>query len=276
MSGIPFPNIDPIALELGPLVIRWYSLAYIAGILLGWRYCLRLARRDTLRPNAQDLDDFVTWAVVGIVLGGRIGYVLFYKASYYLHNPLEALKVWEGGMSFHGGLLGVLLTIVILSRRRGISPLALGDLVAAAAPIGLFFGRVANFVNGELFGRVAEVPWGVIFPRGGELPRHPSQLYEALLEGVVLFAVMAVLARRPGIRARVGFLTGVFLVGYGFSRTFVELFREPDAHLGFIVGPITMGQILSAPMILLGLYLMIRARRKAPVAAKRSRIENGS
>ena len=276
MSGIPFPNIDPIAIEIGPLAIRWYALAYIAGILLGWRYCLRLARRDTIRPNVQDFDDFMVWAVLGIILGGRIGYVVFYNAAYYLENPLDALMVWHGGMSFHGGLLGVLVAIAVFSWRRGFSPLAMGDLVAAAAPIGLFFGRVANFVNGELFGRVADVPWAVIFPHGGDPPRHPSQLYEAFLEGLVLFAVLAILAHRPGMRARVGFLTGVFLVGYGFARTFVELFREPDAQLGFILGPITMGQILSVPMVLLGLYLMVRARRPADKATTRAHIAGGS
>jgi phosphatidylglycerol:prolipoprotein diacylglycerol transferase len=276
MPGIPFPNIDPVAIEIGPLAIRWYALAYIVGILLGWRYCLRLARRDSLRPNAQDFDDFVVWAVLGIILGGRIGYVVFYNAAHYLQNPLDALRVWEGGMSFHGGLIGVFVAIAIFSWRRGFLPLALGDLVAAAAPIGLLFGRIANFVNGELFGRAADVPWGVVFPRGGELPRHPSQLYEAFLEGLVLFAVLAILAHRPGMRARVGLLTGVFLIGYGLGRTFVELFREPDAHLGFILGPITMGQILSAPMVLLGVYLMVRARRPEAEATRRARMAGGS
>lgn len=271
MSGIPFPNIDPIAFEVGPFAIRWYALAYVVGILLGWRYCLRLAVRDTMRPNARDFDDFVVWAVLGIILGGRVGYVIFYNATYYLQNPLDAFKVWQGGMSFHGGLIGVIVAIAIFSWRRGFSPLALSDLVAAAAPIGLFFGRIANFVNGELFGRVADVPWAVVFPRGGEQPRHPSQLYEAFLEGLVLFALLAILAHRPGMRARVGLLTGFFLVGYGFSRIFVEFFREPDAQLGFILGPITMGQILSAPMILLGLYLMVRARHPASEATRRER-----
>ena len=276
MSGIPFPNIDPIAIEVGPLAIRWYSLAYIAGILIGWRYCLRLAKRATIRPNVQDFDDFVVWAVLGIILGGRIGYVVFYNAAYYLENPLDALMVWHGGMSFHGGLLGVLVAIAVFSWRRGFSPLALGDLVAAAAPIGLFFGRVANFINGELFGRVADVPWAVVFPQGGDLPRHPSQLYEAFLEGLVLFAVLAILAHRPGMRIRTGLLTGVFLVGYGFARMFVELFREPDAQLGFILGPITMGQILSAPMVLLGLYLMVRARCPKAKNTTRTRVPGDS
>lgn len=262
MSGIPFPNIDPVALQIGPLAIRWYGLAYMVGILLGWRYCVRLANRDGVRPDAKDVDDFVVWAVLGIVLGGRIGYLLFYNAASYLQSPLDALKVWHGGMSFHGGLSGVIIAIVIFSWRRGFSPLALGDLVAAAAPIGLFLGRVANFINGELFGRTTDRPWGVVFPHAGDLPRHPSQLYEAFLEGVVLFVLLAVLAHRPDVRRHTGLLTGVFLLGYGASRTFVELFREPDSQLGFILGPITMGQILSAPMVLLGLYLIVRAWRQ--------------
>ncbi len=269
MSGLPFPNIDPIAFEIGPLVIRWYALAYIAGILLGWRYCMYLARQSDDRPTAADIDDFMIWAVIGIVLGGRLGYVLFYKPGYFLQNPMDALKVWEGGMSFHGGLIGVLIVIAIFSYRRGISVLALSDLIAVVAPIGLFFGRIANFVNGELFGRVTDVPWAVVFPHGGDLPRHPSQLYEAILEGLSLFVLLAVVAHRPWIRARVGFLSGLFLVGYGLSRAFVELFREPDAHIGFILGPITMGQVLSAPMVALGLYLMFRASdRHAPRAGE--------
>lgn len=275
MSGIPFPNIDPIAIEIGPLAIRWYSLAYITGILLGWRYCLHLARRETLRPNVQDVDDFIVWSVLGIILGGRIGYVVFYNAAYYLQNPLDALKVWEGGMSFHGGLIGILVAIAIFSWRRGFSPLALADLVATAAPIGLFFGRITNFINGELFGRVADVPWAVVFPRGGAMPRHPSQLYEALLEGVVLFAVLAIVAHRRGIRTHTGSLAGIFLIGYGLARIFVELFRQPDVQLGFIFGPITMGQILSLPMILIGIYLIIRARCNAAGAARQERIAHG-
>ena len=191
MTGIPFPNIDPIAIEIGPLAIRWYALAYIMGILLGWRYCLHLARQGAMHPNAQDIDDFVVWSVVGIILGGRIGYVVFYNAANYLQNPLDILKVWEGGMSFHGGFIGVVVTILVFSWRRGFSPLALSDIVASAAPIGLFFGRIANFTNGELFGRVTDVPWSVIFPRGGELPRHPSQLYEALIEGPMFSSALS-------------------------------------------------------------------------------------
>lgn len=262
MPGLPFPNIDPVAIAIGPVAIRWYALAYLAGILLGWRYCRYLAKSDDMRPNARDFDDFIVWAVLGVILGGRFGYIVFYNAAHYLENPLDTLKLWEGGMSFHGGLGGVTVAIVAYSWQRGFSALALGDLVAAAAPIGLFFGRIANFINGELFGRVTDVPWGIVFPRGGPLPRHASQIYEAALEGLVLFGVLAVLAQRSAIRRRVGTLTGVFALGYGIARSFVELFREPDPQLGFVLGPFTMGQILSAPMILVGLYLILQARAR--------------
>ncbi len=259
MSAIAFPNIDPVAIAIGPFAIRWYALAYIVGIVLGWRYCIHLAKRSDFPPNARDFDDFMIWAVLGVILGGRLGYVLFYKPADHFQNPVEILYVWQGGMSFHGGLLGIVVAILVFSHRRGFPTLALSDLIAAAAPIGLFFGRIANFINGELFGRTTDVPWAVVFPQGGHLPRHPSQLYEAFLEGIILFVLLAVLAHRPEATRRVGLLTGVFFLGYGASRTFVELFREPDAHLGFILGPLTMGQILSIPMILIGLYLIVRA-----------------
>ena len=181
MTGIPFPEIDPIAIEIGPLAIRWYALAYLAGFILGWRYCVGLARLDgRYRPNETDIDDFLAWAVMGVVLGGRIGYVLFYQPGYYMENPAEILMVWQGGMSFHGGMLGAILAMLAFALRRNFSPVRLADLVVCVVPIGLFFGRIANFMNGELFGRVTDVAWGVVFPRGGDLPRHPSQLYEAL------------------------------------------------------------------------------------------------
>ncbi len=266
MLAIAFPAIDPVAIEIGPLVIRWYALAYLVGIIAGWRYAVHLARLDDRRPNGGDLDDFLTWAILGIILGGRLGYVLFYKPEVYLQNPLGILAVWEGGMSFHGGLLGVVTAIVVFAYRRGIPVLALADLVACVAPIGLFLGRIANFINGELWGRVTDVPWAVVFPHAGDLPRHPSQLYEAFLEGLVLLVILAVLAQKLSIRRRPGVLTGVFLIGYGLSRITVEMFREPDAHLGFIVGGITMGQILSLPMLVLALFLILRARAATPAA----------
>lgn len=262
MLALAFPNIDPIAIQIGPLAIRWYALAYLAGFILGWRYCMRLARQDSRPPRPQDLDDFLTWAVVGVILGGRIGYVLFYNLPYYAEHPLQALAIWRGGMSFHGGLVGVVTAIVLFARRRGFPVLALGDLVAAAAPIGLFFGRIANFVNGELFGRASDAPWAVVFPQGGPEPRHPSQLYEATLEGLVLFAVLYVLVHRPGTRDHPGLVTGTFFAGYGLARIAVEFFREPDPQLGFLLGGhATMGQLLSLPMVALGLGLILYAGR---------------
>ncbi|MEC8319055.1 MAG: prolipoprotein diacylglyceryl transferase [Pseudomonadota bacterium] len=259
---IAFPAIDPIALQLGPLAIRWYALAYIAGILLGWRYASWLAGRRGAAIPPQAFDDFVMWATLGIILGGRLGYVFFYKPFYFLANPAEIIMVWQGGMAFHGGLLGVVAATWWFTRRRGLSFLSLADLVCAAAPIGLFFGRIANFINGELWGRPSEVAWAMVFPHAGQLPRHPSQLYEAALEGLLLFAVLAALARRDAILARPGLLSGVFFLGYGLTRSAAEFFREPDAHLGFLMGGATMGQILSIPMILFGAALIRHAQRQ--------------
>ena len=258
LSAIPFPAIDPILIQLGPLAIRWYSLAYIAGFLLGWMYIKRLLLSENLwKPKApmtvEQSDDFLLWTAVGVILGGRIGYSLFYNFAYYAANPLDILKVWEGGMSFHGGLLGVTIAIFIYCRRNKLSYLSVMDLVAAAVPIGLFFGRIANFINGELFGRVTDVPWAVIFPRGGPDPRHASQIYEALLEGMLMFLVLGFLIRKFKILHHPGMASGVFLTGYGLSRIFVEFFRMPDVQLGYFFGFITMGMILSVPMVLFGL-----------------------
>jgi len=258
---IPFPAIDPVLIEIGPLAIRWYGLAYVAGLVLGWRYMRRLVGGPPPVTPIRDVDDFLVWATLGVVLGGRLGYVLFYQPAYYLAHPLAILEVWSGGMSFHGGLLGVLVAGLLFVRRRNIPILAFGDAIACAAPIGLFFGRLANFINGELFGRITDVPWAMVFPHGGPLPRHPSQLYEAALEGAVLFVVLHLLWRRQSVRRRRGLLTGVFLVGYALARAAAELFREPDAHLGLLLGGTTMGQWLSLPMLLAGLYLILRARR---------------
>jgi phosphatidylglycerol:prolipoprotein diacylglycerol transferase len=257
LLAIPFPMVDPIAVELGPIVIRWYALAYIAGIMLGWRYAVWLASREPRRFEPKLFDDFVLWATFGIVLGGRLGYVVFYQPGYYLSNPSEILMVWQGGMSFHGGTLGVLVATVLFARKHGIRLLVLGDIICAAAPIGLFFGRIANFINSELFGRVApDFPYAMVFPNGGPLPRHPSQLYEAALEGLVLFLILFVFARRAEVRARPGLIAGGFFLGYGVFRAFVEFFREPDAYLGYLFDVITMGQLLSLPMMLLGVALI--------------------
>ena len=253
MLALAYPNIDPIAIAIGPIAIRWYAIAYIAGLMLGWHYIKWLVRRPPHAMREIDVDDFLVWATLGVVLGGRLGYVLFYKPGYYFANPLEALALWHGGMSFHGGLIGVVTAIVLFARQRGLNLLAVGDVVCCAVPIGLFFGRIANFINGELFGRVApDVPWAMVFPGGGPDPRHPSQLYEAGLEGLVLGLAMHLLWRIPGVRERKGTLAGAFLVGYGLARITAEFFRQPDAHLGFLFAGATMGQLLSLPLLAAG------------------------
>ncbi len=265
---LTFPDIDPVALALGPIEIRWYALAYLAGFLLGWRYVVHLAALDGLasRLTKAVIDDFLPWMILGVILGGRIGYILFYKFEMYMSDPAEILRIWHGGMSFHGGAAGAIVAMVIYAAKHKLPLLKLTDYVCCAVPIGLFFGRVANFVNGELFGRKADVPWAFVFPAGGPEPRHPSQLYEALLEGAVLFIVLVLLARHDNIRMREGFLSGVFLCGYAVARSFVELWREPDTHIGYIAGFLTMGQILCLPMLAGGLFLIVCAfRRKETV-----------
>jgi len=259
LPAVPFPAIDPVAIELGPLAIRWYALAYAVGLLAGWRLARRLAAAPPRILRPERVDDLFAWIVLGVVLGGRLGYVLFYKPGYYLSNPEEALFVWQGGMSFHGGLAGVALAIALFARRHTLPMLRVGDIVAAVTPIGLFLGRLANFVNGELYGRVSDAPWAMVFPADPlQSPRHPSQLYEAALEGLLLGLILLVLARRGRVRARPGLLSGVCLLGYAVARSFCELFREPDAHLGFVLGPVTMGQLLCAPLAVAGLALMLR------------------
>ncbi len=283
---IPFPDFDPVIFELGPFAIRWYSLAYIAGLVIGWRYCRRLAVRSPARFTPGELpaeatedeiaehnerrasvfDDFLLWATLGVILGGRLGFVLFYKPGDYLSQPWEIFKIWQGGMSFHGGLLGVLAAMAIFARLHRIPLVAMADIVSAAAPIGLFLGRIANFVNGELYGRPADVPWAMVFPSDPDaLPRHPSQLYQAGLEGLMLFLVLYALVRL-GALDRTGLLSGTFLTGYALSRLAMEFFRQPDTYLGFLVGGATMGQLLSLPMLLGGLGLLawsLRGRRSA-------------
>ena len=257
-----FPQFDPVLVQIGPFGIRWYALAYIAGIVLGWRLLRHLVAQAPAVTTAVQADDFVTWATLGIVLGGRLGYVLFYQPGVYLAHPAMIFAVWEGGMSFHGGALGVTVAILWFCRRNAIPLLGFADRVAVCVPIGLGLGRIANFVNGELWGREAPdwLPWAMIFPNGGPVPRHPSQLYEALLEGLVLFLVMFVLSRQERLRARFGWLTGAFLVGYGIARTTGEFFREPDLFLGYLVGGVTMGQLLCVPMLLFGFWLILRAK----------------
>ncbi len=272
-AAIVFPDIDPVLISWGPIAIRWYALAYIAGLVIGWRYIVSMVETPGLWKGPAPLDremvdDSLLWAALGVILGGRIGYVLFYNPAFYWEHPLDALKVWHGGMSFHGGTMGVIVAMWLFSRSRKIQPLTMLDLVTAAAPIGLFFGRIANFINGELWGRVTDVSWGVIFCNqrialthggfcpAGDLPRHPSQLYEAALEGILLFIVLRIFTHKTTALRKPGTVAAMFLVGYGAARTFVEFFRQPDEQLGFLYGHwLTMGMLLSAPMVLLGLGL---------------------
>ncbi len=286
--AIYFPQLDPSiiefgpfsigSVEIGPLAIRWYALSYIAGLVLGWRYIVHLLRSDSLwkksstdsrsklQPPAAaiDIDDLLVWITLGVIVGGRLGYVLFYQSSIILEDPLDIFAVWKGGMSFHGGFIGVIVAGYAFCRKRGLDVVRIGDLVASAAPIGLFFGRIANFINSELWGRETTVPWGVIFPNGGPEPRHPSQLYEATLEGLFLFFVLRFATHRIGVLNRPGTNIGLFLAGYGFARIVVEFFREPDSHIGYLAGDfLTMGMILSTPMVLGGILLIWHSADRA-------------
>ena len=262
IPALLYPGFDPIAIQFGPLAIRWYALAYITSLVIGWQVVRRLAVMSPQVATKVQVDDFLTWATLGVVLGGRLGYVLFYQPSVYLSNPLLIVEVWQGGMSFHGGMLGVTLALVLFCRLRGIPLLGFADRIAAVVPLGLGIGRLANFINGELWGREAPdwLPWAMR-PTPLSPALHPSQLYEAFLEGFVLLTILMMLAQSPSIRARFGTLTGVFLMGYGFARIISEMFRQPDAFLGFLWEGITMGQVLSVPMVLAGLLLVLIARR---------------
>jgi phosphatidylglycerol:prolipoprotein diacylglycerol transferase len=293
---IPFPAIDPIAVSLGPFAVRWYALAYIVGLIIGWRYCLMLADRPPRLVARKEIDDFLVWATLGVVLGGRIGFILFYNLPFYIDHPLQMFELWHGGMSFHGGALGVTLAIIVFCRQRGLSIFALSDIVIEAIPIGLFFGRIANFINGELWGRMTDVPWAIIYPNGAvgpdlvppnllglcqsvtfadgssgfNCPRHPSELYEAACEGILLFLLLLYFEHR-GVRRRPGIETGIFLIGYAIARMSGELFRQPDVQLGFLfhIGGfgVTMGQLLSIPVLVAGAVIIWWMRREQPAAA---------
>ncbi|HTZ71450.1 MAG TPA: prolipoprotein diacylglyceryl transferase [Acetobacteraceae bacterium] len=268
MAVIPFPNFDPVLIHIGPISIRWYALAYITALVVGWYIVRRLVRRPPAVATTEQADDFLTWATLGVVLGGRLGYILFYQPSLYLSHPLAIFAVWNGGMSFHGGLLGVTTAIILFCLYNKIPVLAFADRLAVVSPIGLGLGRCANFINGELWGRPAPfwLPWAMTFPHAGDMiPRHPSQLYQALLEGLVLFLVVWSVARRRGTFFRPGLTTGVFLTGYGIARIIGEFFRQPDPFLGYLWDGATMGQLLSIPMVLAGIALMVFALRRPPV-----------
>ena len=266
---IPFPAFDPVLVHLGLFAIRWYALAYIFGILLGWVYARALIRSETLWGGKApmtlvDFDDFVLWVTLGIILGGRTGYVLFYNFEYFAANPLEIVQLWNGGMSFHGGFTGCVVAVVLFARKRGIPILSLGDITCAVGPIGIFLGRIANFINGELWGRPADLPWAMVFPGGGPLPRHPSQLYEATLEGLLLLAVLALLMRAGALK-RPGLIIGAFAVVYAIARITSEFFREPDEQLGFLWDGMTMGMLLSVPLFLAGVGFIVYARTHPPL-----------
>ena len=269
---IPFPMIDPVLLQVGPFAIRWYALAYVFGLLGGWFYARRLSDAESLwggrpRPTPEILDDLLVYAALGVVLGGRLFYVLFYNLDFFMQNPSEIVAVWRGGMSFHGGLFGCAMALILLARWRKLPILSLADVASAVAPIGLMLGRFANFINSELWGRATDVPWAMVFPNGGPVARHPSQLYEAFLEGFVLLVVLG-LAIRAGALKRAGLVSGLFGIGYGVARIASEFFREPDPQLGYLWGGATMGMLLSIPVILVGIALVVYAMRGSPAERK--------
>jgi phosphatidylglycerol---prolipoprotein diacylglyceryl transferase len=274
---IAFPVFDPVAISFGWIVIRWYALAYIAGIVIGWIYARSLVKKERLWGGPApitlvQLDDFVLWVTIGIIVGGRTGYVLFYNPAFFIQHPSEILQLWNGGMSFHGGFLGCVAAVMLFARNNGISILSLGDITTAVGPIGVFLGRLANFINSELWGRTADssVPWAMVFPNGGPLPRHPSQLYEAGLEGILLFTILAIMIRMGALK-RPGLILGSFIAIYALARIASEFFREPDPQLGFLWGGLTMGMLLSVPMIVAGAILIVMAwRRKAPEPIQKS------
>jgi phosphatidylglycerol---prolipoprotein diacylglyceryl transferase len=265
-AAIPFPDIDPVLIHLGPLPIRWYALAYMVGLLAGWMYARSLVRNVALwgqvpRPSVDSIDDLLVYAAFGVILGGRLGYVLFYNFDYFIANPGKILAVWEGGMAFHGGLAGAALGIWLFARRHKVSALTVADICAAVVPAGILLGRLANFIKPELWGRHTDVAWAIVFPGAGPVPRHPSQLYEAGLEGLLLLVILYLAARRGALR-HPGLITGLFGTGYGVARIICEFFREPDPQLGFLFGGATMGMVLSLPLILVGIWLIWLASRR--------------
>jgi phosphatidylglycerol---prolipoprotein diacylglyceryl transferase len=275
MLAFAFPQIDPVALQIGPIAIKWYGLAYLTGLLFGWLYIRRLLQEPKLWANdkppfsPQTVDDLLLYIAAGVVLGGRLGFVLFYEPAYYLANPQDIVAVWKGGMSFHGALVGCWLATWIFAHRTHVSAWSTMDLCTASVPIGLFFGRIANFINGELFGRPTGMPWGMVFPEARlhypdiePTPRHPSQLYEAALEGLVLFLVLRLLTHHFGALKRPGLVTGTFLTGYAIARSIAELFREPHYAHALNLGPLTVGIVYSIPMLLAGLAIIYLARTR--------------
>jgi phosphatidylglycerol:prolipoprotein diacylglycerol transferase len=269
---LPFPAIDPVAVNIGPLPLRWYALAYIAGFVLGWLFMRTLASNDRLwapgqpKPSLEGLDDLLVYVAFGVIIGGRLGHVLIYDPGYYLAQPQEIIKTWKGGMAFHGGLLGAITGIFLFARREALPLLTVSDICATVAPVGLLFGRLANFIKPEMWGRESDVPWAMVFPLAGDAPRHPSQLYEAGLEGLAL-GLLLWFAARKGALKHPGLATGLFGVGYGLARIFCEFFREPDPYQEALANGLTMGMVLSAPLVVLGAAAIVFSLRRREACA---------
>ena len=257
-----FPDIDPVIISFGPLAVTWYSLSYVVGIMLGWFYAVKLIKTGNSSISKKNVDDFISWAIIGVIVGGRLGYVFFYDPVKFLANPIDILKTYEGGMSFHGGIIGYIIAALLFSKFYKIIFLNLMDLSSASVPIALFLGRIANFINAECYGRVTDVPWAVVFPNSDYLPRHPSQLYEALLEGLLLFCILSFAALKFKALNKKGILSGIFLIGYSIFRIIIEFFREPDLHIGFLAGGFTMGQLLCLPMLGVGVVVIFYSCRQ--------------
>ena len=255
-------NFDPVLIDFGFLQIRWYSISYILGILLGWVYASKLIRKTAKDKYSVDnitktqLDDLIIYLILGIIIGGRLGYIILYNFQYYSQNIIEIFKIWEGGMSFHGGLLGVVISILVFSNKNKLNFFKFSDIVSCVAPIGIFLGRIANFINGELYGKISNLPWAVIFPNGGSVSRHPSQIYEALLEGVLLFILINFLALKKNLLIKTGYISGLFLILYSILRIFSEIFREPDSHIGYIFNYFSLGILLSLLTLIIGFVII--------------------
>jgi len=261
MTGLAYPEISPIIFSIGPIALRWYSVAYLLGIAAAWFFIMRDTKRYNLGLTKENVEDIIFYATLGIILGGRTGYMLVYGRDMLFQNILSFFEIWKGGMSFHGGIIGVIIAIWLCAKKMKYDFLRITDVMCVYVPIGIFLGRLANFVNDELWGRETTVPWAVRFPSGGYLPRHPSQLYEAMTEGLLMFVILLICWRMPKIREKNGFASGLFLSLYGFFRMSMEQFRQPDAQMGFFFKYVTMGQLLSFPLLVLGIYLIVRAVR---------------
>lgn len=259
---IKFPEIDPVIVSIGPINIYWYSFGYIFGILFGWFYAVKLAKKFKLNIPKKTIEDCISWVIIGIILGGRLGYVLFYDLDRYLAHPIAILKIYEGGMASHGGFIGVILATYLFCRKHKVEFMLMADIAAAVAAIGFFLGRIGNFINAELYGRITDVPWAMIFPNSDMMPRHPSQLYEAAGEGLLLFIVTNIAIYKYNSFNYSGRTSSIFLIYYSIFRAFAEIFREPDLQIGFIANHVTMGQILSLPLLITGIYLYLRSRSR--------------